>query len=1706
MEKGLENNNLTEFTNGLFQDSSLLYQPKGSQRFALNAVNGHSVAGNEEQPGYNITKHNEESNEVYTSLTPGYIPIGQVYVGNNEIVIFSVTENNTNSEIGIMNGFGNYTVLVNDSNLVENNKLEFKLEHQIQAIYRLRRGCERTIYWTDGVNPVRYYIIEKQEDFKTKDENGISNFDTGKFDLFKRYKSIPTFDSFEVKEEGNLKAGSYNFAIQYLDSDLNPTEWISTSKTINIYNNSLNNEYSFIRGSTNKETFYQQFGITSKSIDITVGNLDTSYLFYRIAIIEATLGNGQVNKVTVTQPISTSVTSYKVTGADAIEITAEEVLQEVNIIDTAKSILQIENRLLLGNTTGKQTKFCDLQHYASKIQSACILKDRSLTDVNNPTNSKNPVNDEKGYMPGEIYSFGIVYVFDDGATSPVYHIPGRNENDNRTLPEGRFHMSPDNKLGTEESPITYTDSSVCDEIDYWGKDSENQDLKNTPIRHHRFPTRSELAINFENGLPLVEKGELNLTKNYTELFLSVRINTVTPLSQYLENYLNEDVELRIKKYVYAYQTLYVDNVSTEDEQIEINYARYREGGTWLDGIGVVIRNISEDVKVGSALTYIKFFDDTERYYEDKNIFVKEILYDSNNKRCVVLDHINIDDYINEFINGYKVKKITFKCFNVKVKTGEEVLINPFKYSISDLLDAKNMLFFYRKRLLIDTIVGNFNSYEFSVEVISAPTGLNLTHTLYAKSKIEYLKQPDINSKMLGIEFSNIELPEGVKGYYIVRNERTELDKSILDTGILLPMTEYEKFISFGNIFPSKNDDIDNHLRKDIYALLHPKHLFENKEYKQENIQILKDGYYQLAKPRISANWVEDAQVGTTYDPEYHKKVGKDKDGLTLLTLTKYRDSATYENDRKPNIFGINNIDEIFYLNPLTNRNIKIDNKDKEVYNVSCDNAIGIIKLKNSVDDIFEEENTQENKVKWFYDKEGNIIRIENNIVVSGITNLTNFPYVILKRDIKTSYQNFRYLPYYKEHNNYQTGSSIEIFNGDVHLSPLTFSTTMQYNVQSATRETKKSVWKYILGGLAIVAGVVATVFTLGAGAAVGVSLAVGGLSLMAAAAGIASIISGIEQDKLNKIYWEKYEEGLRDTLDDFTTTTNVKSTEEINKWIYEDDTIVWLNYVLSNLYFETEVNTSLRQGNTNGLPDFINVPTFYNEDELNSRAINKISIFDPDHDNGRLYQGFSVPELYEINPDFYRINKQEAYFHLGLEYDCCSDCRETFPHRIWYSQQSFQEELTDNYRTFLPNNYKDIDGETGEITNLFKLRDQLFVHTREGLWNLPKNIERREISEISSFIGSGSFFENPPIKMKEGNNGMSAGLQHRESITLCEYGYFFVCENQRKIFQFNGQSLIPISDVGMEKWFKDNLKLEKLEKIKSLSLPSEDEYDSYNKMDFIGNDNPSNPDGYGFISAYDSKNERLLITKIDKINNANNSWTISFDLKTRKWVSLHSYIPNMYFYLPNNLFTWKYGNNNIWKHNVKGKYLSFYGTKYPFIIEYVSLSSPLQTRIFDSIQLICKTEKYDITNKEFIDINNVFFNKLIAYNSKQCTGLLNIKIKDDKWYSQEQLTTENLSEILADKNEGIWSINSLRDIRINYNQPIFISDVNNVKVQLQYYIDKVLNDSTLNFEKDWQELEPLRDKYLVVRLIFDNTDDVRFSLDFTSENEKISIR
>ena len=126
-----------------------------------------------------------------------------------------------------------------------------------------------------------------------------------------------------------------------------------------------------------------------------------------------------------------------------------------------------------------------------KHKNKLILKEVVLNYINDTHNPKNPSGPYNGvgYMPGEVYSFGIIYVFKDGSISPAFHIPGNNES----------YGGLSNGMSSYQCQSVYPKIHKNDIANYWGDDFLGNPLEGTPIRHHRFPFRDEIDI------PLVEE-------------------------------------------------------------------------------------------------------------------------------------------------------------------------------------------------------------------------------------------------------------------------------------------------------------------------------------------------------------------------------------------------------------------------------------------------------------------------------------------------------------------------------------------------------------------------------------------------------------------------------------------------------------------------------------------------------------------------------------------------------------------------------------------------------------------------------------------------------------------------------------------------------------------------------------------------------------------------------------------------------------------------------------------------------------------------------------------------------------------------------------------------------------------------------------------------------------------------------------------------
>lgn len=1636
---------------GLYMDSSYIDQPKATYSFALNAVS-ESLEGDNNKISF------EQSNEISILLPDGLSLLNTTYIGKNSFCVFLV---GNHSEIGIINlDRKSYVTKFSDLNSTE--KLNLNIAYPIEAVYRLRRGCDQTIYFTDDYNLPRYFNLSSPTDFKKdfitnpvdyKDVDKYWNID--KFNLIKTYNSIPKYKRIEVKEGGILKAGSYNFAIQYLDNDLNPSEWLNVSDTIIIYHdNAFETSYESVRGSTNKKTLYQDFGITNKSIKLEIENLDLSYAFYRIGIIEATAGTGQVTDVVYSENLSIRQNIFNYTGSNAvIKGTIEEIALFQNDIKKAKSILQIENRILLGNIQGSLTNLCKLQKYASKIKPNFTSKKIILNSIESETNQKNAeihhfVKDTEdnsiGYMPGEIYSFGIVYIFTGGVKSPVYHIPGVSPEDEDTL------MSKDNILET----TSYIDNEQCDNnIGYWGLDYLGNPLANENVRHHRFPSRKELHEN-----PNVEEN------------FNLKIAPESPSTPVTNNILK----------------LQEDTVGPLNGVTEVRYK--------------VSYTIEGEIRAVTG----------------------------------VID-----------LTGYNENNTTTN-FNIVIVTNINEITNP----IVEEIDSEGNV--------INPGDSNHSGIDFitvlSQELIQVSNGVN-------------------TSRIMGINFNNITIPtkeeigEEIIGYYIVQNKRDEDNKTVLDTGVLLPLTEHENWQGVGFLSPDTNnllstedpEHTESNLVKGVYnkyALFHPENAFSNKEY--TNAQIEYHSIYGLEQVVIKENKdIQDAQPGTSYNPERHDKSERDTDGFTLQILSRKVQANVnlYEANGVPaGKDFISDVKNIKYLNSLHSFSVEEEGSVKEIFNLSADNRFAVV-------------TSNQNMPSYSVPAYPSDI-VEEPFLKFGLRKTI----VTLKRPLSDPYSNFRTLAYYKASKNIQDSSDTEtsVFSGDSYISPITLTSSIFSDVRIRARPGKKPAWwKVVIGVIISAAAIIAT-----AGTALPL---VAGIAASTIAVGftVSAVASGIKTEKMNEVYNNLYEQGLKNVVHDVIT----KKTFGPNP---NDDSIQWFSDVIEGLYLESSVNMNWRIGSSGEIPDFANSPKNYSIDFHLDRLADKLSVLDPENDSGRLYQGFCNAELYEVNLDYLRREAEKPFFHLPIEYDCCSDCPEDFPGRWVWSEQSFQEELTDNYRSFLPLSYRDIQGESGDLINLFSVQDNIYLHTENSLWNLPKNFQERVTDQVVSFIGTGDYFSIPPKLIKDSINGNNSGNQHQRGVLKTPYGVVFVSENEKGIFLFDGKSLQPIHLQGISNWLKNNLNVFMI-----------DLFQERSQLEYPLKDAPYSKYGTGYVLGYDPRKQRVLITKkdfiinneeiltatdlylgfegenvfylsdlqgqIDALNEGeeylwkidsyegsqiflkkesykqvstpgkdelgvleykidmmtlnalpitletfDNSWTISYNLKKRQWESFMSYFPNKYLTTGNEFYSYKAENSNsIWRHNIKGKYNSFYGNNFSTIVEYVNINSP-ETRVLNALKLYTEAKKYDSETDSFINIKNKTYNKAVFYNSRQCSGLLTLVPKEEdenSWFSPES-STPNLGEILIDKREEDWNVNEIRDIRIDYSKPIWIKS-KEVLNSLPF-IDKVLNEETLDFNKDWQQMERLRDKYLVVRLIFDNFEDINILLNYSYLNESSS--
>jgi hypothetical protein len=493
-------------SSGLNMDQSVNQIPKGSLTYALNA--------NMENFDANSTSYqNEPGNEFCLQFPSDYVLVGRHFIQEkNKHVFFITNPLINNSQIGYMDN--------NDCiyhTFISAPCLNFNVNYPINKVVHKITNCTTEIYWTDGLNPRRYLDLNPETipyilSANSEECNVIytDQIDCNQLNLQPDF-SIPNIDVVDVVSGGNLTAGTVQFAIQYSDASGNPyTSYYSVTNPTPIADTQLTTP-----------NFNYNVG---KSVILEISNLDATgqFQYYNLAVIKTVNAISSV-ELAGTYFINNSVEKLTYTGQNEtnIRLTINDIFEKQPYYEIANDLTSAQDILIWSDLTSVDR--VNYQSIANKIrfqwETWRIPATQDYSDELNATNLR-------GYLRDEVYALEICFLLKSGKQTDGFHIPGRAKNSNEAFldvpttnddfignpdsynstgtigysPYWKIYntasvtgFSPDyasalNKTTSYRGPYEYGEFAYWESEDLypcvkeiWGE------LAGQPIRHHKFP-------------------------------------------------------------------------------------------------------------------------------------------------------------------------------------------------------------------------------------------------------------------------------------------------------------------------------------------------------------------------------------------------------------------------------------------------------------------------------------------------------------------------------------------------------------------------------------------------------------------------------------------------------------------------------------------------------------------------------------------------------------------------------------------------------------------------------------------------------------------------------------------------------------------------------------------------------------------------------------------------------------------------------------------------------------------------------------------------------------------------------------------------------------------------------------------------------------------------------------------------------------------
>lgn len=682
-------------TKGLFLDYSYPNESKEIWTYARNvAINS--------QLGQIIEIQNEPANKFCCSFP--YSFLGSIRLKDNKHIIF--TTDNIDSEIGIFKEEDcSYTTLINDK------CLGFKLTNPIFGTSKENYDITETIYWVDGqLNDMRYLNLSKipYKSFQSNDDCKTLNY-TNQLDCealsFTRKMKIPCIYK-ESGDFGSLKNGTYQLAIAYSQNFQRFTDYFSKTAPIQIFSKSN----------------------SGGSLTVEITDLDKNFDNYQLLLI-STIENQTFYNIVGEYDIFQTKHTITQIKPEYTPVPLEELTLRREYYQKADYIVSNDQHLFLAGVS-KRNKL-DYQKQALNIRSKYQVV-RVPLDFYKKNNSV-------GYYRDETYAFSIEWVYDDGETSELFHIKGRdakpfdlervygndvfdhNINCTSQKPSLRYEVYNTASSYTRVIPKINCDTTLIGEgemaftqsTDFY-PDNKVQfgEYACTPIKHHKFPDESKvpryetigskiyiniLAVKFENiqrpvdinNRPIhgivgykIWRGDRNGNKTVVSrgLFSNVRsyknqLKKTVKYSNYPYNFLGED------KFLSQTQTMfkgYKQKNYTPLKDVSTDEFTYFSPSNYFDRIGLGDYMVFESEESGTVKGYFEeVFNHPKAKLLSDNVLYYAIIVGA------------IDGYLRAFRGQKTTTKLDPKLLKLimTIATGGAALLGDIAgISIEDFID------------------------------------------------------------------------------------------------------------------------------------------------------------------------------------------------------------------------------------------------------------------------------------------------------------------------------------------------------------------------------------------------------------------------------------------------------------------------------------------------------------------------------------------------------------------------------------------------------------------------------------------------------------------------------------------------------------------------------------------------------------------------------------------------------------------------------------------------------------------------------------------------------------------------------------------------------------------------------------------------------------------------------------------------------------